>query len=186
MALTDFNGTGTTSSQDPGAAWPHGNQGSDVGVTGQPVGPAAVASQAGLKAAEHGAQSSEQASMANGASDSHGGKSGTLPAATTKALSDALVVLLKKHSVVNQTDIRCGLAACSKQHVGCIMKMLLRLHSCQGLEVAGHESCLVWLPVICTQRPSSSQPCKACTDLCSLLAEVRFLLRFLLIQLTVQ
>lgn len=138
MAQTGFHGTGTSSSQHPGAAWPHGNQGSDVGVTGQPVGPAAVASQAGLKAAEHGAQSSEQASMANGAADSHGGKSGTLPAATIKALSDALVVLLKKHSVVNQTDIRCGFAA-GKQRVGCMMKGLLRLHSCRDLEVAGHE-----------------------------------------------
>ena len=98
---------GSTSSQDPGAAWPQGNPGSDVGVTGQPVGPAAVATQAGLKAAEHGAHGSEQASTADGAPDQ--GRSGALSADVQKALSDALVVLFKKNSVVNQTDVRCVL-----------------------------------------------------------------------------
>lgn len=77
-----------------------------MGVTGQAVGPAAVASQAGLKAAEHGAHSSEQASMPNGASSAHPGKPGVLSADSLKAFADALVVLFKQSSVVNQPDIR--------------------------------------------------------------------------------
>lgn len=99
-------GAGNPSTQDPGPAWPHGDEGTDVGVTGQPVGPAAVASQAGLKAAEHGAHSSEQASLANGVPDKPAGKAGTLPAEMQKALADALVVLLKTSSVVNQPNVR--------------------------------------------------------------------------------
>lgn len=76
------------------------------------MGPAAVASQAGLKAAEHGAAKSEQASRANGAESQAMALSSEVDAAAQKALADALVVLFKKHSVVNLTDIRWEFCFC--------------------------------------------------------------------------
>lgn len=84
--------------------------GRDVSVTGQVMKTPAVASAAGVKAAAMGANGIESSYLADGspvqhdANDVAGGA--PLEAAAQKALPAALIVMFKKHSVVNMHDVR--------------------------------------------------------------------------------
>ena len=89
----------------------------------------AVASAAGVKAAAMGANGIESSSLADGAPVQHDANyvAAPLEAAAQKALPAALIVMFKKHSVVNMHDVRYGasysqlvcLPAATAQSCGC-------------------------------------------------------------------